>query len=213
MCVTSPTPVRSPSPQQIESKVQILVEGRDLKGFCEGLVHHLALKNLQIQDFGGIDQLETFLPALIKMPDFSSVTSVGIVRDAEKNAASAFASVRGCLKHAGLPVPGTVGQRAGIHPAVTVMVLPGNNRDGMLETLLCETFANEDVHTCIDSFFECVEKLQGKPVHRPEKARARAYLATKHDPHLSVGVAAKRGYWNLDHPVLQPLCVFLRNIA
>ena len=47
----------------------------------------------------------------------------------------------------------------------------------------------------------------------PYKARARAYLATKRDPHLSVGVAAKRGYWQLDHPVLQPLRGFLQNLA
>ena len=52
------------------------------------------------------------------------------------------------------------------------MVLPGDNQAGMLETLLCETFRDEGVCTCIDTFFKCVEEVQREAVHRPYKARA-----------------------------------------
>ena len=102
-------------------------------------------------------------------------------------------------------------QRVGEHPAVAVTILPDNMRAGMLETLLCESFADEHVNTCIDAFFKCVEESQGHAVRRPEKARARVFLATRPDPHLSVGVAAKRGYWNLDHAALEPVLTFLRD--
>ena len=230
MCET-PAPYRnSTTPRQITAEVQLLVEGADLEGFCEGVRRHLArlpqgidqrdpdpvqaaLEGIQIQDFGGVTQLREFLKVFVKMPGFSGVTSVGIIRDAEGNAGGAFESVRGCLEDAGLQVPNRTGERVGEHPAITVMVLPGDNQAGMLETLLCETFREEDVRTCIDTFFECVEEVQGEAVHRPGKARVRAYLATKRDPHLSIGVAARRGYWNLNHPALQPLCQFLIAVA
>ena len=198
---------------RIESNVQLLVEGRELESFCEALTDHLGLQNLQLQNFGGVTQLKTFLPALTKMSDFSRVTSIGIVRDAESDAAAALQSVQRCLERAGLSVPTAPGQRIGDDLKITVMILPGNNQPGMLETLLCDTFLEEDVRICIDTFFECVEERQDRIVRKPYKARARAYLATKPDPHLSIGVAAKRRYWNLDHPVLQPFCRFLRRVA
>ena len=217
-------------PRQITSEVQLLVEGADVEGFCEGVRQHLvrlrqridhrnpdpvqtALEGIQIQNFGGVTQLGEFLKGFVKMSDFSGVTSVGIIRDAEGKAADAFKSVQGCLKDARLDVPRMTRERVGERPAITVMVLPGDNQAGMLETLLCETFRDEGVCTCIDTFFKCVEEVQREAVHRPYKARARAYLATKQDPHLSIGVAAQRGYWNLDHPALQPLCEFLVAVA
>ena len=202
-----------PMPQPIRAKVQLLVEGSDAEGFFDALIEHLALENIQLQNFGGVTELRTFLPAFTKRSGFSRVTSVGIVRDAETTATGAFESVRGCLQRAGLPIPNATGQRVGDHPAITVMILPDGHQPGMIETLLCETFSNEDMRTCIDTFFKCVEEFQGRVVHRPDKARARAYLATKRDPHLSVGNAAKRGYWDLEHTALQPLHTFLRDIV
>ena len=212
MCGTTAPFQKFRTPRGINADIQLLVEGRDQEGFCEGLIQHLALQGVQLQDFGGVGELQKFLSLLVKTPDFSRVTSVGIVRDAEASETGAFESVQQGLARAGLPVPDQTGQRVGGPPAVTVMILPGDNRTGMLETLLCETFGDEGVRTCIDEFFQCVETLQGA-VNRREKARSRAYLATKPDPHLSIGVAAKRGYWNLDHPVLHPLRTFLQDIT
>ncbi|MXY68845.1 MAG: hypothetical protein F4Y47_09835 [Acidobacteriia bacterium] len=182
-------------------------------GFFEALIQDLALEEVQIQDFGGVAELRTFLPVFVGSSGFSRVTSLGIVRDAETSAGGAFESVQGSLAGAGLPVPQAPGQRVGDRPAVTAMILPGGNRTGMLETLLNETLCGDNVLTCIDDFFRCVEEHCGEPTHRPEKARSHAYLATKRDPHLSVGFAAKRGYWNLKHQALEPLRTFLREVA
>lgn len=46
-------------------------------------------------------------------------------------------------------------------------------------------------------------------VQRRDKARAHAWLATQPLPHVSVGVAALRGYWNLDHQALDAARQFL----
>ena len=200
-----------PEPNTIESKIQLLVEGNDQRNFFEAFIDHLSLADIQIQNFGGVTDLRPFLSILVKRSGFrETVQSVGIVRDAETSAQAAFQSVQSSLSNARLPVPNRPEERAGSSPAVTVLILPGNNRTGMLETLLNETFANTPEEACINAFFSCVEDASGVPIQRPHKARAQAYLATKPEPHLSVGVAAKRAYWDLNHPVFDKLRHFLR---
>lgn len=202
-----------PKPIRIESPVQLLVEGNDQRNFFEAFIDHLSLENIQVQDFGGVSELRGFLRALVDAPGFhGTVQSVGIVRDAETSATGAFQSVRSSLQNAGLPVPDSPERRTGARPTVTALILPDENRQGMLETLLCESFAATPVDQCIDGFFECVERLPDVSLSRPDKARARVYLTTKPEPHLSVGVAAKRGYWDLRHDVFSRVRDFLRMI-
>ena len=200
---------------QIESEIQLLVEGRDECNFFEAFIEHLSLEHVEIQlhDFGGVDGLRGFLRAFAAAPGFeSNVRSIGIVRDAETSAESAFQSVRSSLQNAGLSLPVLPGDRTDTKPSVTVLILPGDNRPGMLETLLCESFKDEPENRCIDGFFDCFESIPDMSIDRPYKARAHAYLATRPDPHVYVGVAAKNGYWNLDHPVLGDVRDFLMSI-
>lgn len=197
---------------EVEEPVQLLVEGNDQRNFFEAFLDHLSRSDVQVHDFGGVDDLREFLRALVDAPGFKeTVQSVGIVRDAERCAASALQSVQSSVENARLLVPARPGERTGANPAVTVLILPDGSHAGMLETLLCESFADTPVDECINAFFECAEAL-GESVNRPHKARARAYLATKPDPHLSVGVAAKRGYWNLDHDAFGNVRDFLTKL-
>ena len=198
-------------PKEITSRVQLLVEGNDQRNFFEAFIKHLSLADIQIRNFGGVNELRAFLLALANAPGFrEAVQSVGIVRDAETSAQAAFQSVQSSLENAGLPVPNQPERRAGSSPAVTVLILPGNNRSGMLETLLNETFANTPEEACINAFFDCVEALPTVSINNPDKARAYAYLTTKPNPHHSVGMAAKQSYWDLDHDVFSRVRQFLR---
>ena len=79
----------------------------------------------------------------------------------------------------------------------------------MLETLLCRSVADKPVNECIDDFFGCADALPGVDIRRPDKARAQAYLATQPEPHVSVGVAAQKGYWPLDHDAFAEVRDFL----
>lgn len=204
----------------IEKEVQLLVEGKDERNFFEEFAKHLALRNVQIKVLGGKDRLREFLETLVAATAFQTVRSIGIVRDADESADRAFQSVRTSLGNANdairssdvkFPVPDRPGRLTGERPALSVLILPGNGQKGMLETLLCMTFAGSGVDRCIDGFFGCAEKA-GSRIHRPDKARARAYLATKPDPRLSVGVAAKRGYWDLDHGAFDGVRSFLTSL-
>ena len=203
-------------PQQaaIKSAIQLLVEGNDQRNFFEAFTSHLSISNVQIQNFGGVNELRDFLEGLVSATGFrETVQSLGIVRDEETSAGGAFQSVQSALSKAALPVPNRPAERTDTSPAVTVLILPGDDRQGMLETLLCESFADTSVDHCIDDFFKCVESLPDMSIDRPDKARAHAYLTTKPNPHFSVGVAAKSDYWDLDHSVFSTVRDFLQMIA
>ena len=194
----------------ITSPIQLLVEGNDQRNFFEAFIEHLSLDNIQIQNFGGVDQLRGFLLALVNAPGFrETVQSVGIVRDAETSAQAAFQSVQSSLGNAGLPVPNRPEDRAGSSPAVTVLILPGDNSPGMLETLLCQSFTGTPEEACINAFFDCVQAIPAVSISNPDKARAYAYLTTKPNPHHSVGMAAKQSHWDLNHHVFNHVRQFL----
>lgn len=202
-----------PPPTEIESEIQLLVEGKDQKHFFEAFLERLSFGNVQVQDFGGVKDLRSFLSILVKRSEFREIVqSVGVVRDAEDSAQAAFQSVQDSLKNAGLSVPKRSEERAGCGPAVTVLILPDNDHPGMLETLLCRSFAETEENRCIDGFFQCVKALDIS-IEPSDKARAHAYLATKSDPRVSVGVAAKKDYWDLEHDAFGNVRCFLRKLS
>lgn len=196
----------------IEKPVQLLVEGKAEHNFFEAFTQHLGFQEKpQIQEFGGAEGLRGFLQGFVKLPGFDSVTSIGIVRDADESAARARQSVESSLRNAGLPAPGDA--QTGSAPAVHVLVLPDGEEPGMLETLLCQTFASDPVNGCIDEFFDCAGTYPGVEFRRPAKARAQAFLATRPSPGVSVGVAAKKSYWCLDHEAFAGIRAFLTTLV
>jgi hypothetical protein len=65
----------------------------------------MGLVGVQLQNFGGIQELKDFLKALRNSPDFATrVGSVGIVRDAETDPHAAFQSVCYSIGQAGLSI-------------------------------------------------------------------------------------------------------------
>ena len=221
-------------PREIQRPVQLLVEGNDVRNFFEAFAVHLGLETVQIQNYGGINDLGGFLEAFVVAPRFTEVVSLGVVRDAERlpegteteitaavafavrpggeMAGRAFQSVADSLRGVGLTEPEQPATRTDSNPATGVFILPGDGEDGMLETLLCQTFADTELDRCVDAFFDCAESVAGR-LARPEKSRARAFLATTGEPQLSVGVAAKRGLWNLNHEAFDGVRRFLIDLA
>ena len=221
-------------PEQITNPIQLLVEGKDPLNFFEAFARHLTLEDIEIKSFGGVNDLGGFLQAFVKAPGFAQVKTIGIIRDAERfadttrteapeahpqpppsrtkrAAEAAFQSVCTALGNAGLPVPMDPVRKSVSTPAVSVLILPGKGNDGMLETLLCKTFANTSVDRCISEFFECVGTSAEST--RYDKARAHAYLATKPEPHVSVGVAAQKGYWDFKHDAFADTKWFLMSLS
>ena len=200
-----------PKPDNVESPIQLLVEGNDQKNFFKAFVQHMSLSNVQIQNFGGVRELREFLAAFANEPGFDDVVKrLGIVRDAETDAEGAFNSVQGSLENAELPTPKRPEGLTAGHPEVSVLILPGQGRAGMLETLVCQSFAASPVDPCIDDFFDCVGHMK---LRNPDKARAYAFLSASSEPRHSVGVAALKGEWDLRHSSFDDVRGFLQKLA
>ncbi len=191
----------------------LLVEGNTPMHFFEALLRHLGLSGgIEVHNFGGVPDLNTFLRTLVVTPGFGRVTSVGIVRDAEdKLAASARQSVSNALAAVGLSDPTRT-------PPVrtAVFILPDDTHPGMIETLCMRAVEYEPsltgVFRCVEDFFACLGR-NGVPLPSEPalaKNRAQAYLATRPDTQLFPGLAAYRGYWPWGSPAFQPLVQFLQ---
>lgn len=197
-------------PVRITKRLQLLVEGNDQRNFAEALLSRIGRSDIEVQNFGGITQLGDFLAALQGSASFETVDGIGILRDAEGKSADAFRSVQGALAKAALPVPDELGCRVAGAPDVTVFILGGDG--GMLETLLNRTVEEEPEQRCVEEFLRCVEEERGRAVRNPHKSRAHAWIATRDHPEVSVGVAAQKNYWPLEHRALDDLRAFLRSL-
>lgn len=206
-----------PEPKTITHPKVLVVEGRVAEVFFEAMLKHLGLEgSIQIQNFGGITELKGFLRALKNTPGtsdfilgFRGVTSLGIVRDAEGNATTAFQSVCGALSNAALAVPNRPLVVAGESPKVTVLILPDGENPGMLETLCLQSVSDDPVIECIEQYFECVKERTGALPDNMDKARAHAFLASRPRPDLQVGRAAHCGYWPWDSAAFDQVEQFL----
>lgn len=200
-------------PEEIAKSKQVLVEGKDTLNFLSAFTTHLGIAEaLQLQDFGGVNELPGFLKAFRKMPGFGVVQRVGIVRDAEDDENAAQQSVRSALRNARLPQPTAIGESGSGRPTVRVLILPGGGEPGMLETVLCRSLDRPGMNRCIEEFFACADALSSDRIRRSDKARAHAYLATTRNPHHSVGAAAKAGVWPLDHEAFDGVRAFLKEL-
>ena len=195
------------------SKV-LVVEGRDTFPFFMACLRELSLLHtIEIRNMGGVDELDAYLDTLPNISGFDRVTSLGLIRDAETEAAElAFESVCHSLRQAGLPVPTRpMTPLVGEGRQVSVFILPDCVNSGTLETLCLQSVQADPVMTCVDDYFRCAESHGAVvPTRWLSKARVRAFLASRPRPHLLVGQAAHEGYWPWDNSAFDLLKQFLR---
>ena len=190
----------------------LLVEGRDEELVLGALLRHLGIHDVQVQNYGGKNRLGYFLVSLTGEPNFDQIQSLGIVRDADDNAHSALESVQSGLRNVGLPIPQTFLSPAGNGPTVSVFIMPDNDGPGALERLCLNAWAEDPAMPCVDAFMQCVQDNADKPPVAADKARLHAFLASREDPDLRLGLAAQRGYLPWHRPAFAALSTFLRNL-
>ena len=86
--------------------------------------------------------------------------------------------------------------------------MPGSSENGMLEDLCLKTVKDNPAMKCVNSFIDCAKGL-GEPPKNIAKAKAQAYLAAMPKILSSVGIAAQKGYWDLDSIELHDLKTIL----
>lgn len=205
---------RNSNPTEIQQPKQLIVEGADDRYFFNALLKYLNIADVQIQITDGVDNLRTFLRLLSVSPNFSIVTSIGIVRDADDAPANKFISVCDSLRSVSLSVPSQPIISAGDSPKISILILPNATMPGTLETLCLQTVSNDPVISCIEQYFQCVEQqLQQLPKSKDmDKAKVKVFLASRQEPNLLLGQAAAKGYWNWNDPALNHVKQFLQEL-
>jgi hypothetical protein len=199
------------STAQILSKPKLLIgEGKEEVDFFTAFLSHLNISNIQVEQYGGKQGLSRYLQTLVVRPGDLDIVSLGITRDADNSAQSAFQSVCSSLNSASLPIPSKPGEIAGDIPQVSVMILPDGQTSGMLENLCLTAVETDPVLQCVDEYLECVYKTSGRKPNNMAKARVHAWLSSQIEPDKRLGEAAKAGYLPWNSPGFDSLKQFLQ---
>ena len=200
-----------PSTPQALSKPKLLIgEGKEEVNFFTAFLSHLNITDVQVEQYGGKPELPSYLRTLVVRPGYLNVVSLGITRDADNSAQSAFQSVCSSLNRASLPVPSRPGEIVGDSPQVSVMILPDGQNSGMLEDLCLTAIETDPVLQCVDEYFDCVYRTSGRKPNNMAKARVHTWLASQLEPDKRLGEAAKAGYLPWESPGFDRLKQFLQ---
>jgi hypothetical protein len=197
---------------EIKKEKLILVEGADAYYFfiwaCQAFDSH----DIQVINFGGIDDLGDFFKTLKELHDYEKVRAIIIVRDAEGDPQGAIQSIKTALKKYKFTIPREPFAFTEGTPRIAYMILPGFDSDsgdgsllkGTLEDLCLSTTMSDPIHVCVDIYVDCLNS-NGVIIKHPHKTRLHTYLAGKNDlAGLKLGEAARAGIWDWNHPALAP---------
>jgi hypothetical protein len=203
-----------PMLRNITESKQLLVEGKDVEIIFSLFIEQMGISDLQIQDYGGVDEFPGFLEQFVFSHKFRSgnVVSLGIVRDAETSAEAAFQSICGALDRVKLTKPDLPLVPKGVNPKINILILPDASTPGMLETLLLRAVANDPVMVCIDQYFDCINQQTEYLPSPIDKAKALAFLASRQNIKPLLGHAARAGYWNFNSSVYNDVRSFLKSL-
>ena len=197
----------------------ILCEGRDECSFMINYLSYLIKEDeifdtIQVIDFGGITDLKRQFKQLIKMPEFSTLQSILIIRDAEHNPEGAKESIHNVLKSNGYeaPVrPGTIAISNGIR--IAYMLLPScdenGDESGTLEDLCLKIISEPDhegVLGEIDNYLSVMKNGFSKEYPRIHKNKLHL-LISSYDKYVDAkaGEAGQRGLYDWQSPYLKKM--------
>jgi hypothetical protein len=175
----------------------------------------LGLGNVQVLAYQGKAKLAEFLSDLSKLSGASQIKCLAITRDADEDAAAAYESVNYAIAHS----PEWVQKlRAAVY------ILPGEGKQGALESLWLRSLEDDPRVECVEAFFDCIQAKGWIPsavFSKKDKARAQLWIAMKDTPNERFGIAAWHGrretdkpwmkdsWVNFDHPAFDELRQFL----
>ena len=192
-------------PDPLGSTKLALVEGKDEVRFYSAIADHIRMPDIEIRSFEGVNNLRGFLDALRSIEGFDRLTALAIVRDAEGNGGAALQSVRDALRATGFAVPERGLERAGASPAVVILINPHERPSGRFEDVCAESVRDTAVMECVEKYIACLKGLGTGMPTREWKTRVHAFIAAQQHPEVSLGVAAKSGYFPFDHGAFAPV--------
>jgi hypothetical protein len=202
-----PTPA---TPRAISKPRLLIGEGDDEVFFFEALLARLNLDDIQVEKYGGKDNLSRYLRELRLRPGNERIVALGVTRDADTDCGDAFTRICGALGASGFALPAAPGQIATGPLSVGVFVMPDNLRPGMLEDLCMDSVTADPAFRCVDEYFRCVAAASHRQPGNMAKARVHAWLSSQAEPDRRLGEAAHQGYWPWDASAFEPIKRFVQ---
>ena len=192
---------------QIEQPKQVLVEGNDDVRLFRALAKHLGISDIQVNQYGGRDNLRPFIRTFGVLAEFANVKALAIVADANSDRNRAEQRIREALSAADLPSPRRPLQALSQGSLrVCYLVVPHGAKSGMIEDVCLDSVESDPATDCVDRYFECLKQANRVPKEvRMAKARLHAFLASREEPHLRLGEAADKGIWDFEADAFRPL--------
>lgn len=197
---------------QLAGETVVIGEGRDEVCLVDAIARQLGVAGLQVLSFEGVGNLRGFLRALPAVAGFTEVRSLGILCDAEDDAAARLRSVQDGLAAAGLPVPVAPLSRTPGRPAIIVLINPHGSSTGSLDDVCAESVRTDPAMACVGEYLDCLRRA-GIPTPRPGKTLVHAFIASRDRPEVSLGVALQRGYFPLEDRAFDPVRRFLTLVS
>jgi hypothetical protein len=199
--------------ENLTKEILLFVEGKDEISFFEAFMkfNGIKLNNINIIDVKGKNNFKESIPSLFKMSGIENVKKIAIIRDADEDAKSAFASIAGVLKKIGAKKSSEENKYLFKGKKIYVYIIPDNENNGMLETLCLRSVQDHSVMTCVKEFEKCLDKINVIPKNM-EKTRSLLFLAAMPENVSSVGIGAKKGYWNFESKEFEKLKIFLEDL-
>lgn len=207
--------------KEIEKKYLLLCEGKDAENFLITYLNSSALSqdqrfsnDIQVLDFGGNENLGNFLMNLKNMENYDLVTSLAIVRDAEKDYNKACHEICSSLMKCGIEsseegvwFENNSGLKCGF------VLFPLDNSAGTLEDLCLRILAEKDnksILGSVEGFLFTMESVYGRCYHRKHKNMLYTYLSSS-DKYVTMplGTASRAGAFDWSSDILLPLKDFL----
>ena len=201
---------------RIRSDRLLLVEGRDEVNLFDALMKHCldAESTVQVIDAGGKDRFSKNLKAISTAARARpSLRAIGVVRDADNDAAGAFRSVCDHIRNVGYEPPAAHGVYSDATPSMGVFIVPNGEEPGAIETLCRQSREGDDVAKCVDEYLNCLDGNDAMRSANEDKSFAHAYLAAMEDPVARVGEGARQGVWDFESVAFAELSEFVRTLA
>jgi hypothetical protein len=190
----------------------LVVEGySDLLFYAEVLEELGAHERVFIKELGGKDGMKAKLETLVSPGLLDSKSAIAFIFDADTAPEATRNSLQTLLSEI-THKPVVDGQWSGGRPNIGLLIVPGGDQAGEIETLVWNSWAsdaaNEAEKRCVEGYISCMQTA-GAVAHSPAKGLIGTLLAVKYDEDPRLGPGARRNVFNLKRPELQKLRDFL----
>ena len=129
---------------------------------------------------GGKDKFPKNLHAIrIASRTRPSLEAIGVIRDADDDARSAFRSVCDNLRKVGYDAPSAHGEFSDSGPSIGVFIVPDGVHTGAMETLCRRSQEGDAVSNCVEEYLNCLTDNDAMHSRNADKSFAHAYLAPR----------------------------------